>query len=180
MSTSNVRDILKRIEEQLATVVDLDPLAQQAFEDLLNLVEHLVADQETLHQEVRRLKQQLDHKKRAKTTNSADDDKPDSDHSSEKHRRKRQKPKPRSASDRRSFKDLKIHETIECPIDPETLPPDAVRVEDESVIVQDIEIKPRNIRFQRQVTIRRPRKSFFTPRCPTATMWAISARTCGP
>jgi hypothetical protein len=31
------------------------------------------------------------------------------------------------------------------------LPPDAVRVEDESVVVQDIEIKPRNIRFQRQV-----------------------------
>jgi len=161
MSTSNVRDILKRIEEQLATVVDLDPLAQQAFEDLLNLVEHLVADQETLHQEVRRLKQQLDHKKRAKTTNSADDDKPDSDHSSEKHRRKRQKPKPRSASDRRSFKDLKIHETIECPIDPETLPPDAVRVEDESVIVQDIEIKPRNIRFQRQVYYSAAEKKFF-------------------
>ncbi len=150
MSTSDVRDIVKRIEEQLATVVDLDPLAQQVFEDLLNLVEHLVADQAALHQEVQRLKQQLDHKRRAKTTNS-DDDKPNSDHSSEKHRRKRQKPKPRSASDRRSFKNLTIHETIECPIDPKTLPPDAVRVEDESVVVQDIEIKPRNIRFQRQV-----------------------------
>jgi hypothetical protein len=151
MSTSDVRDILKRIEEQLATVVDLDPLAQQAFEELLNLVEHLVADQETLCQEVQRLKQQLDHKKRARTTNSADDDKPDTDHSSEKHRRKRQKPKPRSASDRRSFKDLKIHETIECPVDPATLPPDAVRVEDESTVVQDIEIKPRNVRFQQHV-----------------------------
>ena len=57
-----MRDILKRIEEQLATVVDLDPLAQQAFEELLNLVEHLVADQETLCQEVQRLKQQLDHR----------------------------------------------------------------------------------------------------------------------
>jgi len=161
MSTSDVRDILKRIEGQLATVIDLDPLAQQAFEDLLNLIEHLVADQETLHQEVRRLKQQLDQKKRAKTTGSADDDKPDSDHSSEKHRRKRQKPKPRSASDRRSFKDLKIHETIECPIDPETLPPDAVRVEDESVVVQDIEIKPRNIRFQRQVYYSAAQNKFF-------------------
>ena len=166
MSTSDVRDILKRIEEQLATVVDLDPLAQQAFEELLNLVEHLVADQETLRHEVRRLKQQLDSKRRAKTTNSADDDKPDSDHSSEKHRRKRQKPKPRSASDRRSFKDLKIHETIECPIDPATLPPDAVRVEDESVIVQDIEIKPRNIRFQRSVYYSAAEDKFFRAPLP--------------
>jgi hypothetical protein len=52
------------------------------------------------------------------------------------------------ASDRRSFKDLTIHETIECPVDPDTLPPDAVRVADESVIVQDIEITPHDLRFQ--------------------------------
>ena len=152
MIAADVRNILNRIEEQLATVVDLNPQAQQAIENLLNLVEHLVADQEALRQEVQRLKQQLDNKRRAKTTNSADDDgRPDSDHSSEKHRRKRRKTKPRSAGDRRSFKELTIHETIECPVDPETLPPDAGRVEDESVVVQDIEIKPRNIRFQRQV-----------------------------
>jgi len=161
MSTSDVRDILKRIEEQLATVGDLDPLAQQVIEDLLNLVEHLVADQAALRQEVQRLKQQLDHKRRGKTTHSADDDKSDSDHSSEKHRRKRQKPKPRSASDRRSFKDLKIHETIECPVDPEQLPPDAVRIEDEEVIVQDIEIKPRNIRFLRSVYYSPKQKKYF-------------------
>ncbi len=151
MSLSDVRDILKRIEERLATVVDWDPQAQQAIQDLLNLVEHLVADQEALLREVQRLKQQLDHKKQTKTTNSADDDKPDSDHSSEKRRRKRQKRQPRSAGDRRSFKDLTIHETIECPIDPDVLPPDAVRLPNESVVIQDIEIKPRNIRFERHV-----------------------------
>ena len=151
MSLSDVREILKRIEEQLAMVADLDPQAEQAIGDLLNLVELLVADQEALLREVQRLKQQLDHKKRTKTTNSVDDDKPDTDHSSEKHRRKRRQPKQRTGGDRRSFKDLTIHEIIECPVDPATLPPDAVRVEDESVIVQDIEIKPRNIRFQRHV-----------------------------
>ena len=151
MSLSDVRDILQRIEEHLATVVDLDPQAEQAIQDLLNLVEHLIANQEALHQEVQRLKQRLANKKQTKTTNSADDDKLGTDHSSEKHRRKRQKPKPRPAGDRRSFKDLTIHEEIECPVDPATLPPDAVRVKDEPVIVQDIEIKPRNIRFQRHV-----------------------------
>ncbi len=169
MSVSDVRDILKRIEEQLATVVDLDPQAQQAFEELLNLVEHLVADQEALVREVQRLKQHLDNKKRTKTTNSADDDKPDTDHSSEKRRRKRQKPQPRPAGDRRSFKDLTIHETIECPVNPDLLPPDAVRVEDESVIVQDIEIKPRNIRFQRHVYYSAAKKKFFRGPLPAGS-----------
>ena len=80
MSLSDVRNILKRIEEQLAKVADLDPQAESAIEDLLNLVEHLVIDQEALAQEVRRLKQQLDSKKKAKTTNTGDD-KPNTDHS---------------------------------------------------------------------------------------------------
>ena len=35
--------------------------------------------------------------------------------------------------------------------DPATLPPDAVRLDDEIVIVQDVEIKPKNTKFQRQV-----------------------------
>jgi len=166
MSLVDVRDILKRIEEQLAMVVDLDPQAQQAIEQLLDLVENLVADQESLRQEVQRLKQQLDRKKKNKNTNSADDDKPDADHSSERHRRKRQKPKPKAAGDRRSFKDLTIHDTIECPIDPETLPPDAVRVEDESVVVQDVEIKPHNIRFQRQVYYSAVERKYFRAPLP--------------
>jgi len=160
MSLSDVRDTLKRIEEQLAKVGDLDPHTAQAIEDLLNLVEHLVADQEALARKVQRLKQQLDIKKKAKTTNTGDD-KPDNDHSSEKHRRKRQGPKPRTGGDRRSFKKLTIHETVECPVDPEVLPPDAVRVENESVVVQDIEIKPRNIRFERHVHYSAAEKKFF-------------------
>ena len=106
-------------------------------------------------EEVQRLRKLLEQKKQAKTTAEAPQDvqQPspnDSNHSSDKRRRKRDKER-RSAPDRRSFKDLTIHETIECPVDPDTLPPDAVRVEDESVIVQGIEIQPRNIRFLRQV-----------------------------
>ncbi|HCH08403.1 MAG TPA: hypothetical protein DEW32_04280, partial [Dehalococcoidia bacterium] len=61
------------------------------------------------------------------------------------------KKKLQSAKDRRSFKDLTIHDTIECPVDPAALPPDAVRLDDEIVIVQDIEITPKNTKFQRQV-----------------------------
>ena len=115
MSLSDVQDILKRIEEQLPTVVDLDPQAEQAIQDLLNLVEHLVAHQEALVREVQRLKQQLDRKKQTKTTNSADDDKPDTNHSSEKRHRKRQQPKPRPAGDHRSFKDCVLPVSLQNP-----------------------------------------------------------------
>jgi hypothetical protein len=166
MSVSEVRAILRRIEAELAMVVDLDSQAQQAIEDLLNLIEHLAADQETLLGEVERLKGQLDNKKQAKTTRSTDGNKSNKNHSSDK-RRKQGDKKPRSAGDRRSFKDLKIHETIECPVDPATLPPDAVRVEDESVIVQDIEIKPRNIRFQRSVYYSATKNKFFRGPLPS-------------
>ena len=143
MSGGNVERVLKQVEQLLAQAGALP----EAVEKLLNGVEALSADKQELADEVQRLRQQLEQKKKAKTTaeTNQDGDQPspnDSDHSSEKRRRRRDK-KARPARDRRSFKDLTIHETIECPVDPATLPPDAVRVEDESVVVQDIEIKPR-------------------------------------
>ena len=139
---------------------------EQAVEKLLNVVEALTAVLEALTavqqsqaDELKRLRKKLDAKKKnGKTTDrtsdsSGEDDKQDknSDHSSEKRRRKRRRKLLKQRRDRRSFKDIPIHETIECPIDPATLPADAVRVEDETVIVQGIEIKPKNTKFQRQV-----------------------------
>jgi len=161
MSSSSIQEILKEIEELLSSAGDLVPEVELAVEKLLNVVEALSSDKQSLIDEVERLKQQLQQKKKAKTTGKSDDSKSDSDHSSEKHRQERNKPKASSAHDRRTFKDLKIHETIECPVDPKELPPDAVRVEDEEVIVQDIEIKPRNIRFLRSVYYSSKQNRYF-------------------
>jgi len=173
MSLSEVRDILKQIEDRL-TAVDLgNPVVEQAVKDLLNLVEHLVASQHDLLQEVLRLKEQLEQKKKAKTTakqngdNDGGDQKRGADHSSEKRRRKRQTPKPIPASDRRSFKKLTVHEEIECPVEPDQLPPDACRLGNESVVTQDIEIKPRNIRFQRHVYYSPSRKKYYRGPLPS-------------
>ena len=154
MSVVDIQTILKQVEELLARAGELPTEAEQAVGKLLNVVEALSADNRELANEVERLRQQLEQKKKSKTTGGASQDdnqttKSDSDYSSEK-RRQRDK-KASNTHDRRSFKDLTIHQEIECPIDPATLPSDAVRVEDESVVVQDIEIKPRNIRFQRHV-----------------------------
>ena len=153
MSKTEIETILKQVEQLLAAAGTLPAEAEQAVEKLLNVVEALSSYSQGLAAEVERLRQDLEKKKKAKTTNqqNQDDKKPkdDSNHSSEKRRKGDKKKRP--AHDRRSFKDLTIHEEIECPVDPTTLPPDAVRVADELKVVQDIEIKPRNIRFQRHV-----------------------------
>ncbi len=170
MSTSDLQSILKQVEEQLAKAGELPAAVEEAFGQLLNVVEALSSDKQALADEVERLRKQLEQKKKAKTTadaNDGDAQESNSDHSSEKHRHKRQKPRPRPAGDHRSFKDLIIHETIECPVDPATLPPDAVRVKDESVVVQDIEIKPRNIRFERHVYHSAAEKKLFRGPLPS-------------
>ena len=115
-------------EEELSDKIEL------AIQELLNVVEALSADKKSLVDEVERLRKQLEQKKKAKNKSNSnkdgqgpagDDDRGNSDHSSEKRRKSK---KNRKANARRSFKDLTIHDTIECPVDPDTLPPDAVRI----------------------------------------------------
>jgi hypothetical protein len=158
MGTSGVKSVIENVERLLAEE-DLSEKTELAIQELLNVVEALCSDKKSLADEVERLRKQLEQKKNAKNTSNrnqdgqdtpADDERATSDHSSEKWRKSRNRPKPR-ANDRRSFKDLTIHDTVACPVDPDTLPPDAVRRQDEIVVVQDIEIKPRNTQFHRHV-----------------------------
>ena len=156
LGTSDVKAIIEKVEQLLAEE-ELSDKIELAIQELLNVVEALSADKKSLVDEVERLRKQLEQKKKAKNTSNSnkdgqgpagDEDRGNSDHSSEKRRKSK---KNRKANDRRSFKDLTIHDTIECPVDPDTLPPDAVRIQDEVVVVQDIEIKPKNTQFQRHV-----------------------------
>ncbi len=164
MGTSDVQAIIAQVELLLGEE-ELSEHVELAIQQLLNVVEALSADKKSLADEVDRLRKQLEQKKKAKTTSNRDSDddnsKSNSDHSSEKRRRKLRKKKLQSAKDRRSFKDLTIHDTIECPVDPAALPPDAVRLDDEIVIVQDIEITPKNTKFQRQVFYSATEQSYY-------------------
>ena len=169
MGTSDVKAIIEQVEQLLAEE-ELSERAEFAIHNLLNVVEALSADKKSLADEVERLRKQLEQKKKSKTTSSKDDndtpsdhDSTSSDHSSEKRRKSGKKPK---ANDRRSFKDLTIHDTVECPVDPDTLPPDAVRLQDEIVVVQDIEIKPKNTQFQRQVFYSASQQKYYRGSLP--------------
>jgi len=170
MSLGELEAILKQVDQLLAQAGDLPDDAALAVSKLLNVVEALTADNTALVAEVERLRKLVEQKKKGKTTadpqNSSADQPSNSDHSSEKRRRKREPPTGKPAADRRSFKELAIHETIECPVDPQTLPADAVRIADEEVVVQDIEIKPKNTRFQRHVYYSAAAEKYFRGRLP--------------
>jgi len=169
MGISDVKAIIEQVE-QLLSEEELSERTECAIHKLLNVVEALSADKKSLADEVERLRKQLEQKKKSKNTSSKDDkdtasdeDSTSSDHSSEKRRKSGKKPK---ANDRRSFKDLTIHDTIECPVDPDTLPPDAVRLQDEIVVVQDIEIKPKNTQFQRHVFYSASQQKYYRGSLP--------------
>ena len=169
MGTSDVKAIIEQVEQLLAEE-ELSERAEFAIHNLLNVVEALSADKKSLADEVERLRKQLEQKKKSKNTSSKDDkdtasdeDSTSSDHSSEKRRKSGKKPK---ANDRRSFKDLTIHDTVECPVDPDTLPPDAERLQDEIVVVQDIEIKPKNTQFQRHVFYSASQQKYYRGSLP--------------
>jgi len=169
MGISDVKAIIEQVEQLLAEE-ELSERTECAIHNLLNVVEALSADKKSLADEVERLRKQLEQKKKSKNTSSKDDkdtpsadDSTSSDHSSEKRRKSRKKPK---ANDRRSFKDLTIHDTVECPVDPDTLPPDAVRLQDEIVVVQDIEIKPKNTQFQRHVFYSASQQKYYRGSLP--------------
>jgi hypothetical protein len=167
MKLDEVAEILAEVERQLEDVLPAE--AEPVVQRLLNLVEQLVADQRGLLAEVQRLRQLLEQKKRSKTTATGEADPPSSrssDHSSEEQRRKREPPAARPANDRRTFKELVVHEERACPVDPRELPPDAVRVADETVIVQDIRIEPRNIRFVRHVYYSAAQRQFIRGALP--------------
>ena len=125
MGTSDVRAIIEQVDQLLAEQ-ELSEAVEAAIQKLLNVVEALSADKKSLADEVERLRKQLQEKKKAKTTSNSDDASDNhhsnSDHSSEKRRRKLRKKGLQKAKDRRSFKDLTIHDTVECPVDPATLP----------------------------------------------------------
>ena len=169
MGISDVKAIIEQVEQLLAEE-ELSERTECAIHKLLNVVEALSADKKSLADEVERLRKQLEQKKKSKNTSSKDDkdtasdeDSTSSDHSSEKRRKSGKKPK---ANDRRSFKDLTIHDTVECPVDPDTLPPDAVRLQDEIVVVQDIEIKPKNTQFQRHVFYSASQQKYYRGSLP--------------
>ena len=71
MGTSDVQSIIAQVERLLAAE-ELSEQVELAIRLLLNVVEALSADRQSLADEVERLRKQLEQKKKAKTTSGGD------------------------------------------------------------------------------------------------------------
>lgn len=130
---------------QLDTIVD--PAIRQALAQLLNLIEQLSAENQTLRSENQQLR---DENARLKGGSGKPDIKPSipppADHSSEAERRTRT---PRGKGPKNHY--LVVTREQPCVVDPATLPPDAVRHGTSELIVQDVIFQAEVIRFVREV-----------------------------
>jgi Transposase IS66 family len=130
---------------QLDTIVD--PAIRQAMAQLLNLIELLSAENQTLRSENQQLR---DENARLKGGSGTPDIKPSlpppTDHSSETERRTHT---PRGKGPKNHH--LVVTREEPCVVDPATLPPDALRHGTTEVLVQDLRLEPEVIRFVREV-----------------------------
>ena len=126
-----------------------DPMVQQAMTVLLNLVERQTRELAALREENQRLK---DENNRLKGEQGKPNIKPNKTHSDISSEKERQSREPGCLRERGTKLDkIKIHRTAVCPVDKAGLPGDAVFKGHHSVIVQELEITPANIEFQKEL-----------------------------
>lgn len=169
MDDKELRAELESIHEQLQD-------ASPAVQALYNLVERLVDENVRLRQENEALRREIEAVNDDKPGNSADSSSK-SKHASTEKRRQTEDKKNRSANktDARTFKDLEIHQTIPCPVDPSRLPPDARRDADEKIVVQDLLIRPHNICYEQEVWYSPGLGEYFRGELPDAAQQTFGA-----
>lgn len=122
--------------------------ARQAVVMLLNLVEALKTENQTLREQCQRLRDEIN---RLKGEQGKPNVKPNrqkrvsSDHSSEQERRQ-----PKERKKRRKLDRVKIDRTEELDVEPERLPADAEFKGHEEVVVQDLSIHTDNVLFRKR------------------------------
>ncbi len=140
--------------ERLRLDVDIvaDPRVREVVILALNLVETVAAENRRLLDENQKFKEIIRQLRGEPPTSTAPRTSTSTSTprnvSSEKERRQREHgPKP-PRTDQRSFRDITVHEEILCPVEPARRPPDAEFCGYEDVVVQDLHIKPHNIRYR--------------------------------
>jgi hypothetical protein len=125
-----------------------DPAMRAVVQQLLNIIEALAAENAALRAENQQLRDEIARLKggSGKPDIPAPVRPPPPDHSSEAERRTRtQRGKPRKNQH------LLVTREQRCPVDPATLPADAIRYGTTDTLVQDLVLQPEVIRFVREV-----------------------------
>ncbi len=163
MTTEEISNLLDTIRPQISNIPDVS--LQIAITTLFNLVEFMFAEGKKKDREIQLLKDEINRLKGEQGKPDIKGDKGDNgDVSSEKERRKRAKKLERKSKSKKS--NLKIHKSQKCSVDKSQLPSDAVFKGYENVIVQDIIIEAKNIKFQREIYYSPSQKKTYTGKLP--------------
>ena len=152
MNKNAIQDIIVDLRSETASLTD--PKTKDVFNGLLNLIDRLYSENESLREENQQLKDEVNHLK-------GEQGKPDikaniqpSDDSSEQERKgcedsnkdeekKKRQRKPKLAN-------VKIDREQKCPIDKSILPEDAQFKGYSDIVIQDIKIITDNVKYRRE------------------------------
>ena len=143
---THTRNKLKHLDVDSNKITD-----QQTRRDvclLLDGVEKFATENEQLKEHIQKLKDEINHLKGEQGKPNIRPQKKDGDISSENERNKKIK-KPAKKKSKKNT--VEVNKTQKCCINPSSLPDDAVFKGYDSVVIQDITIKPDNIKFEREV-----------------------------
>lgn len=174
MKSEEVRKALDSIKPQISDIPD--PSLEISFSTLFNLVEFMFSENEKQKKEIQILKDENNRLKgeQGKPDIKGNNNGKGGDLSSEKERKKREIKKPRKKKKKKA--NLNINKTIPCPVDRSKLPDDAVSNGFADVIVQDIEIKAVNIKFQREIFYSPSEKKTYSGNLPDGWSGNFSPR----
>lgn len=164
MTRNDIKKIVSDLSDDIESIKDEKVRTIQ--NNLLNLIEYLMAENDQLREENQKLRDENNRLKGEQGQPSVrKQTKGKNDHSSEKDRKPRgQQPKKKKFKKKKNK--IKVDRTEICHIDKDQLPPDAQFKGHQNVIVQDIDIKTDNIEFNKEVYYSAAMKKTFMADLP--------------
>jgi len=153
LNKNSIQDIIVDLHTETASLSD--PKTKDIFNGLLNLIDKLFSENESLREENQQLKDKVNDLKGEQGKPTIKANTQQSDHSSEQERKssndsnegakkKKRQRKPKRAN-------VKIDREQKCPIDQSILPEDAQFKGYSDIVIQDIKIITDNVKYRREM-----------------------------
>jgi hypothetical protein len=153
LNKNSIQDILVDLHTETASLSD--PKTKDVFNGLLNLIDRLYSENESLRGENQQLKDEVNDLKGEQGKPTIKANTQQSDHSSEQERNgsedlnRGEKKKKRQRKSK--LANVKIDREQKCPIDKSILPEDAQFKGYSDVVIQDIKIMTDNVKYRREM-----------------------------
>lgn len=148
----SIQEVIVDLHNESASLSD--PKTKDIFNGLLNLIDKLYSENESLREENQRLKDEVNHLKGEQGKPDIKANTQPNDHSSEQDRKGSEDPNRDEKKKKRHRKpklaNVKIDREQKCPIDKSILPGDAQFKGYSDIVIQDIKIITDNVKYRRE------------------------------